>query len=64
MKIKELRSLSDKDLEDKLLELRKEVMKINGQVATGTTPKSSGHLKQFKKNIARINTLKKERGTK
>jgi large subunit ribosomal protein L29 len=64
MKIQELRSLSDKELDEKLLELKKEIMKNNGQIATGTTPKSPGHFKQLKKNIARIHTLKKERGIK
>ena len=45
------------DLEAKLLEIKKELMKENAQVARGTVPKSSGTLRQLKKSIARINTL-------
>jgi large subunit ribosomal protein L29 len=61
MKIKDLRSMSDEELKLKLTELRKELIKSNAQIATGTTPKSSGQIKQAKKMIARILTLQKEK---
>jgi large subunit ribosomal protein L29 len=57
MKIKEMRSMSKEDLNTKLEELKKELIKVNAQIATGTTPKSPGHVKQIKKNIARILTI-------
>lgn len=56
-KIKELRSLSDAELKKKLDELRKELIKLNAQVATGTVPKSPGLIKDTKKSIAMILTL-------
>jgi large subunit ribosomal protein L29 len=61
MKIKEIRSMSKEDLLVKMEELRKELVKINGQVSTGTTPKSPGQVKQIKKNIAKILTILKEK---
>jgi large subunit ribosomal protein L29 len=61
MKFKELRSLDDKSLMSKLDELKMDLLKENSQVATGTTPKSPGHLKEIKKTIARINTVLNER---
>jgi len=61
MKAKEIRSMSKEDLNAKLEELRKELMKINAQIATGTTPKSPGQAKQIKKNIARILTILNEK---
>jgi large subunit ribosomal protein L29 len=64
MKIRELRSLSDDELKLKLVELRKELMKENAQVATGTVPKSPGKLKLIKKNIARILTILAEKEEK
>ncbi len=64
MKIKDLRSMSAADLNEKLKELKIELMKNNAQVATGTTPKSPGQIKQIKKNIARINTIINEKETK
>lgn len=51
---KELRSLSPEELDSRLIELKKELLKLNVEVATGANPKSSGKLKQTKKNIARI----------
>lgn len=61
MKIKEIRSMSKEDLEAKLEELRKELIKVNAQISTGTTPKSPGQVKQIKKNIAKILTILKEK---
>ena len=61
MKAKEIRSMSKEDLNAKLEELRKELMKISAQIATGTTPKSPGQAKQIKKNIARILTILNEK---
>jgi ribosomal protein L29 len=57
MKVKELRALGQTELRQKLLELHKELMKDNAQVATGTIPKNPGKLKLAKKTIARINTI-------
>lgn len=65
MKKKELKSMSDQDLKIRLEELKKELMKFNTQIATGTTPKSPGQVKNTKKNIARIITfLKQKEGSK
>lgn len=61
MKAKELRSLTKKDLETKLDELKKELVKSNAQIATGTVPKSPGQIKQMKKTIAKILTILKEK---
>ena len=57
MKAKEIRSMGKEDLKAKLEELKKELMKVNTQISTGTTPKSPGQVKQIKKNIARILTI-------
>lgn len=57
MKIKEIRSMPKEDIVNRLDELRKELIKLNAQIATGTTPKSPGNLKQIKKNVARILTV-------
>lgn len=63
MKIKEIRNLSDKDLNQKLRELEEELVKLNAQASTGTQMKSPGKIKQIKKSRARVNTVLKERGT-
>ena len=56
--VKELQSLSIGELDSRLVELKKELLKLNVEVATGANPKSPGKMKQTKKNIARILMLK------
>lgn len=57
MKFKELKSLSHDELMKKQLELRKELMKENTQISTGTVPKSPGKIKNMKKTLAKITML-------
>lgn len=61
MKTKELKSKSREELNSQLNELRKELIKLNTQVATGTTLKSPGQVKKVKKNIARVLTQLNEK---
>lgn len=51
---KDLKSMSKEDLKVKLIELRKDLIKENAQIAIGTTPKSPGRIRQVKKGIARM----------
>ncbi|MBC8500452.1 MAG: 50S ribosomal protein L29 [DPANN group archaeon] len=60
MKYKELKALSKENLEKKYEEAKIELIKLNSQVATGTTLKSPGQIKQLKKTIAKIKTLQKQ----
>ena len=70
MKLKnnELVKLGEKELDGKYKELRKELIKVNAQIASGTVPENPGNVKNIKKNIARILTVinmkKKEAETK
>jgi len=57
VKFKELKALSKDELEKKRTELRKELMKENTQISTGTSPKSPGKLRNMKKTIAKITML-------
>ncbi|MBT3303777.1 50S ribosomal protein L29 [Candidatus Woesearchaeota archaeon] len=61
MKSKELRDLNNADLQNKLKELKKELMQDYSQISTGTPPKSPGMLKQRKKTIAKILTITNSR---
>jgi len=58
---KDLRALSSPELKIRLVEFKKELLKLNVQVATGANPASPGKLRQTKKNIARIMTLTHEK---
>ena len=61
MKSKEIRSLDGKSLDEKILELKKELVKINAQVAIGSAIKNPGQIKKIKKTIARISTIHSEK---
>ena len=52
--------MGKEELDNKLKDLRKELMKLNAQIATGTTPKSPGQVRQIKKTIAKILNTKRE----
>jgi len=58
MKFKELLQMNRLEREQKLKELRLELVKLNAQVATGTPPKNVGQLKRIKKDIARLMFIK------
>ena len=61
MKAKELRVMNEADLENKSIELKKELMKVNSQIAIGTVPKSPGKVKEMKKTLAKILTISQEK---
>ena len=61
MKAKELKVMNEIDLENKVIELKKELMKINSQIAIGTVPKSPGKVKEMKRTIAKIITIQHQK---
>ncbi len=64
LQMKTIRELNEKDLQDKLQQMRSDLTKLRLDGAKGTLRKESGKLKPLRKNIARIKTrlneLKKE----
>ena len=62
MKFKELKVMNEIDLEKTMTELKKELMRINSQIAIGTVPKNPGKVRETKKIIAKILTIKQQTG--
>lgn len=60
MKIEELRALTDKELDEKLPVFKKELFDLREQARLGKIEKSS-RIGQVRKEIARINTILRER---
>ncbi len=60
MKIKDLRELSTKELEGKILESKKELFSLRMKQSTGTLDKPS-RIKELRKDVARMKTILKER---
>ena len=61
IKRNELKQMNAKAVDDKLLELRKELVKVNAQIAMGTMPENPGRVKEIKRTIAKLITLKKSK---
>jgi large subunit ribosomal protein L29 len=60
----ELIKMSDKDIDQKIIELRKELMKSRAKSASGVPPENPGKVKHIRKTIAMMLTMKKQRGLK
>lgn len=57
IKPRELRQMSIEALEARLLELKKELSKINTKLSSGTAPENPGRVREVKKAIARMLTI-------
>jgi len=53
----ELKTMDNKGMKEKLVTLRKELMKLKAQVATRTRPENPGRVKEIRRTIARIHTI-------
>ena len=60
MKARQLRNLTDEELEEKMAETRRELFNLRFQSATGAL-ENSARLRMAKREIARILTVKGER---
>ena len=60
MKAKEIRSLSDQDLDKKLYDLQSELFNLRFRLATGQLENPSA-IGSVKKDIARVKTIQTER---
>jgi len=61
LKRNELKQMNKTAVENKLLELRKELVKANAQIAMGTMPENPGRIKEIKRTIAKLITLRKSK---
>ncbi len=61
---KTIRELNEKDLRDKLEEMRSELSKLRVESSKGTLRKESGKLGAVRKNVARILTRLNELNNK
>jgi large subunit ribosomal protein L29 len=62
MRARQLRDLTDDELQDKLAETRQELFNLRFQAATGAL-ENSARLRLAKREIARILTIQRERET-
>lgn len=58
LKSKEIRAMDGKKLMARELELHKDLMKLQTQVASGSPPENTGKIRAIKRELARIKTIK------
>jgi len=56
-----IRELPEKELDERLADLKKNLMKIRGVLASGGMPEDVGKAREIRHTIARILTIKKEK---
>jgi len=61
---KELKEMSKEELKKKWVQLKKDLIKANAQIANKSNPDNPGQVKEIKKTIARIKTILREKNEK
>lgn len=61
LRSEEIRDLSSEELEEKLKELRNELLREKSMIASGGAPENPGRIKEIKRTIARILTIKTQK---
>ncbi len=64
VKKKELKEMSNDKINEKIAGLRKELMKARAKSASKVAPENPGKVREIRRTIARMLTLKKQRGNK
>jgi large subunit ribosomal protein L29 len=62
LKAKEIREFTPDERQDKLEELKRELMHERGVAAMGGSPPSPGKIRQLRTSIARLLTIMREEG--
>ncbi len=64
LRTSDIREMDSKDMGEHLADLRRDLMKINGVLASGGIPEDVGKAREIRHTIARILTIKKEKEIK
>jgi large subunit ribosomal protein L29 len=62
IKKSDLNKMSKTELDKKMNELKRELLKVETQKSMGMVPDNPGRVRELRKTIARIMTIKKRRG--
>lgn len=61
LRSEEIRDLGAEELEEKLSELRNELLREKSMIASGGAPENPGRIKEIRRTIARILTIKSQK---
>jgi large subunit ribosomal protein L29 len=62
--VKEIEKMKPEELDKKTADLKKELMRAKTQISQGTQPEKPGRVKEIRRTIARIITIRKRGVTK
>jgi len=57
----EIQGMDDSEMDERLTQLRRQLMKIKGVLASGGIPEEVGKTREIKRTIARIKTVKAQK---
>lgn len=60
LRSEEIRDMSQEETDDKIFELRSELLRERSKIASGGVADNPGRIKEIRRTIARILTIKKE----
>ena len=60
MKFKDVKKMPKDEMDKKLYEMKIELMKLNAQIAVGTTPKNTKQVRDIKRTLAKIETSRQQ----
>ncbi|MFQ5801065.1 MAG: 50S ribosomal protein L29, partial [Candidatus Hydrothermarchaeales archaeon] len=58
----EIRDMDVEEIDEKIAELKQELLKINTTIASGGAPDNPGKRKAIRRTIARMKTIKAQKG--
>lgn len=61
LRLAEIKEMSRDQMEEKIEELRTELGKMESQVRSGGAPENSGRVREIRRTIARLETVKAQR---
>lgn len=60
----EIRDMDTDEIDEKIRELRQELLRINTTISSGGAPDNPGKIKAIRRTIARMKTVKAQKGVK
>ena len=61
LRAEEIRKMKTEELDKRMQDLKKELMKVKMQISQGTVPEKPGRVREIRKTIARILTISGQR---
>jgi large subunit ribosomal protein L29 len=57
----EIKKMSEEDIQKKMDEMNKELMKVRTKISSKMTPDNPGHVREMRRTIARLKTEMRQR---